>query len=544
MKRIYTFIYLIGIIFLNSLNTTAAPVYTNLSIPYLILANQGTPNTLDIDIDGNTDAEFRIINDYNPLTQTGNMRVELMGGQSPDVVVDASGKIACLQNYTAIGFSSNFSQQAIASQIILYDSTYQSWRTNEDRNIGFRFEIGQDSFYGWIRMHMDTSNYSLLVTGWAYEDIPHANIDAGEVFVTAIDVYNVDNQYYIDMPGAYLQLKTSILPIEATNQGVTWTTSNSSIATVSSNGWIYALDDGVVAIRATANDGSGSFEEELITITNQTIPVMVTGVQISTISGNNFINTDAGTLQMQASITPTDATNPYVLWSVSDSTIATIHQLTGLLQAQNNGEIWVYATSNDGTNITDSMRIYINNQAIVLATSITVLGENGQNTITLANASLQMEAFVFPTTATITDVVWSVDNPNLAYISTDGVLYAQSDGIVEVRALATDGSGVSGTKAILIANQPVSTNRTIDENLISIYPNPSRYFTYVQLNKPYLVHTWQILDIKGRVCLKGTPSTYTQRLEIPVQQLPKSVYLLQIYLDECNKPILKSIIVE
>jgi len=57
---------------------------------------------------------------------------------------------------------------------------------------------------------------------------------------------------------------TTLLPIitpdTATDQGVTWTTSNKTIATVSRNGEVTALNIGSAVITATTNDGSFTSE--------------------------------------------------------------------------------------------------------------------------------------------------------------------------------------------------------------------------------------------------------------------------------------------
>lgn len=52
-------------------------------------------------------------------------------------------------------------------------------------------------------------------------------------------------------------LTATVNPDNAADKSVTWTSSDASIASVSSNGTVTALTNGTVDIRATANDGSG-----------------------------------------------------------------------------------------------------------------------------------------------------------------------------------------------------------------------------------------------------------------------------------------------
>lgn len=76
----------------------------------------------------------------------------------------------------------------------------------------------------------------------------------------------------IDEKGGTLQLVAEFTPANTTDQSVTWSiTGGSDLATLSSDGILTATDDGIVTVRATANDGSDVFGEVEITITNQVV---------------------------------------------------------------------------------------------------------------------------------------------------------------------------------------------------------------------------------------------------------------------------------
>ncbi len=83
---------------------------------------------------------------------------------------------------------------------------------------------------------------------------------------------------------------------------------------------------------------------------------------ISTVSGETSINTDDGTLQMQAEILPENSTLETVYWRVSDKLVATIDK-DGLLTALSNGTVTVTATSLElGSDVSDQMDITITGQ--------------------------------------------------------------------------------------------------------------------------------------------------------------------------------------
>ena len=56
--------------------------------------------------------------------------------------------------------------------------------------------------------------------------------------------------------GSYLQLSAAVSPSDASNKGLTWTSSNKNILTVSSSGKVYAKGFGTATITAQAKDGS------------------------------------------------------------------------------------------------------------------------------------------------------------------------------------------------------------------------------------------------------------------------------------------------
>ena len=61
--------------------------------------------------------------------------------------------------------------------------------------------------------------------------------------------------------GQTTQLSTSVLPSNAENKSIVWSTSNASVATVDNNGVVTAVANGNATITAAALDGSGKYAE-------------------------------------------------------------------------------------------------------------------------------------------------------------------------------------------------------------------------------------------------------------------------------------------
>jgi|GEM_PF-499346 uncharacterized protein YjdB len=272
------------------------------------------------------------------------------------------------------------------------------------------------------------------------------------ILVTGIVVTGAGGLSTINTDGGKLQLSAAITPVNATNDSVSWSiVSGSTLATISTTGQVTAVDNGTVIVRATAVDGSGIFGSISITISNQVIPV--TGITVTGAGGANTITTNRGTLQLTATISPSNATTKSVTWSLVSGTGQALISAGGLVTAFANGTVTARATANDGTGISGSMVITITNQ-LVWVSSITVTGAGGATTITTDNGTLQLSATVLPSNATTKTVAWSVINgTGQATISASGLLTAQTNGTVTARASATDGSGISGSLVITLSNQ-------------------------------------------------------------------------------------------
>ena len=92
--------------------------------------------------------------------------------------------------------------------------------------------------------------------------------------------------------------------------------------------------------------------------------VLVAGITVSGFGGATSISSPAGTLQMIADVSPVSATNDTVTWSVDDPGIATIDAVTGMLTAVSNGVVEVTATAVDGSGISGSAFITVENQGV------------------------------------------------------------------------------------------------------------------------------------------------------------------------------------
>jgi len=188
-----------------------------------------------------------------------------------------------------------------------------------------------------------------------------------------------------------------------------------------------------------------------------------------------IITTNKGTLQMIATVSPSNATNIAVNWSVSDTLLATVSS-TGLLTAKANGIVKVKATSKDNPLAFGEIDITISKQL----DSIKLKGVNNVISITSNKGTLQLEIVAYPINAN-NEVTWSISDTSLATISSTGLLTAKKDGKVKVTATSKENTKIKGEIEITISGQ-VGINSEIFA-LVNVYPNPAEKF--ITINTPF-----------------------------------------------------------
>jgi len=98
--------------------------------------------------------------------------------------------------------------------------------------------------------------------------------------------------------------------------------------------------------------------------------IKVTRITINSSGGVKTISHIGGTLQLTANVIPSNAENKTVRWALSDTTLASINT-GGLLTAKKNGKVTVYATADDGSDITTKIVITVDTSLANSIKSIT-----------------------------------------------------------------------------------------------------------------------------------------------------------------------------
>lgn len=143
--------------------------------------------------------------------------------------------------------------------------------------------------------------------------------------------------------GQKATLKATVLPADASDPAVSWSTSDEGIAKVSGSGEVTAVAAGKTSITVTTKDGG---KKAVCTVTVTPAHVDVKSVSIDPAS----LAVEKGqTGQLTVTVLPADASDPSVIWSCSDETVATVSQ-DGLVSGLAVGKtIITVASKEDGT---------------------------------------------------------------------------------------------------------------------------------------------------------------------------------------------------
>ncbi|UJF35193.1 family 43 glycosylhydrolase [Paenibacillus hexagrammi] len=182
--------------------------------------------------------------------------------------------------------------------------------------------------------------------------------------VSSIQVSSQSGVSMIHTKEGSLQLEANVFPADAAVERlVNWKVydgagsdkvSPSTRATISPTGLLTAKDDGTVTVLAAAKDGSEVVSNEFtvqISGQNGAGVIPVSSISVSSGDAESIIPSKGGTLQMVADVSPSDATDASVNWSVTNGTGSATIDANGLLTAVSKGTVTVKAVSKDGSGV-------------------------------------------------------------------------------------------------------------------------------------------------------------------------------------------------
>ena len=188
-------------------------------------------------------------------------------------------------------------------------------------------------------------NGKYLTDGGAAKNIGEEHLD--EIDPTSI---TLDKNSVSIMEATTATVKATVLPENASDKTVTWSSSDTSVATVS-GGTITGVGTGTAVITAkTWNDLTAKVT---VTVTKNPNIILPTGISLSE---KDITLTEGDSSTLTATITPSNATNKTVTWSSSNVSVATVDG-TGKVTAVKEGTAVITATTVNGYKATATVTV-------------------------------------------------------------------------------------------------------------------------------------------------------------------------------------------
>lgn len=232
-------------------------------------------------------------------------------------------------------------------------------------------------------------------------------------------------------------LTPTIEPAAATDTNVLWSTSDPSVATVSS-GVVTPVGTGSATITVTTDDG------DFTATCAVTVSVGVTGIALDKSALSLSTGGDSGTLT--PTIYPTNATDKNVLWSTSNASVATVSD--GVVTPEGGGTATITATTEEGGySATCAVTVVVSVSSITLTQSSLNLSVGGP--------SGSVDAILSPADAANRTVTWATSDATVATVS-NGIVVPVSDGTAVITATTADGGLTAQCTVTVAAHVPVS----------------------------------------------------------------------------------------
>ncbi len=222
-----------------------------------------------------------------------------------------------------------------------------------------------------------------------------------------------------------------VLPANATDPRVVWSSADPSIASVDDRGNITGHTVGTTEVTATSVSDPDVKATCIVTVEQEIIPVLsisLNKTSIKLIEGETFL--------LEAVLTPANATDPTVIWRSFDPTIAVVSE-TGLVTAVKEGETIITASASNGRSVECHVTV---ERLKIYPTSIDL---NRRTMLMRLGRTSDLTAILEPVDATETTLVWASTDNSIASVDDSGQLTvnvnANSLGVATVSATTVNG---------------------------------------------------------------------------------------------------------
>lgn len=357
----------------------------------------------------------------------------------------------------------------IPESIMTIDNTYQTY--DNMQNTYYKHDHIDRKKYIWVMTAKIPPTVSYYYEGFLENSTVYVPQDSRQAYLnkipykfsTIIEIVHPVTGISLNKSALELtedeseQLTATVIPDNATNKSVNWTSSDVSVAMVSPDGTVYAIKPGQATIMATTVDGG------FVAICKVTVKAKVIFAESLTLSTTSANLTVGESIQLRASVSPENTTNKGIRWTSTNTDIAVVSEY-GLVCAIKEGDVQIIASTEDGSNLSAICEISVNSRFV----SITQVTINPSSVRFAVGETFNLEAQITPVDATNKNINWSSTNPSVVIVDSNGQLTARGIGMATIIASSQDGSNLSATCNVEVFEPTVLISSiTIDPTAIT-----------------------------------------------------------------------------
>ena len=293
-----------------------------------------------------------------------------------------------------------------------------------------------------------------------------------EVKSESVELDTVSAELYC---GDTLTLNATVLPEDATNKSIIWTTTDDSVLTVDSDGVVTAVGKGTASVVATTEDTGVSAECEI------TVHKHVESVSMDKHSYTAYVGRE---FTLSAEVTPADAYITDIIWKSSDSTVATVEN--GRVVPLRKGTVIISAHSADGG--------FVDYCFVNVGIGMEAISFDKTEMSIHKGESFDIEVTVSPDNATAKELIWTSTDSEIATVVDGTVTAGNKSGTVTIKAVSADNSEAFAECTVTVIEQV--TYIILNEDEIELLAEES--FTLVPViipdNATYPETQWKSSD--------------------------------------------------
>lgn len=254
-----------------------------------------------------------------------------------------------------------------------------------------------------------------------------------------------------------VKLTAEVLPEDAENREIIWSTSNEEVASVEQDGTVNFVGIGQAVITCMATDGSEILSECKI----QTVKG-VKSVTLSLNAATLLLGADGAlsTVALNETVQPEDATYQAVTWSSSDESIAKVDE-NGIVQAISIGKATIFAYSTD-PRVSDTVKASC---IVTVGNAISSISFSDITGDIAKGKSQKILVTISPEDVFNSTLKWESSNENVLKVDSSGTVKAVDVGKATITCSATDGSGVQCSVTYSVI-QAVASLKAQEANVI------------------------------------------------------------------------------